>query len=120
VNQRRVVFEYLDGLAIDIMPADIDLNPVYQAAVLTHLRPYTLAASLGRLSEERSEQLLARVYADGIIVGSPTDGHDKWRQADWEKWLLEHKEEFATLRSVAETPEAFKEGYGSGKSTESG
>lgn len=118
MTMRQVVFDYReDKLAINILQADANVNSIFQAAVLTHIRPYALAASMGRLSEARSEQLLARVYADGIIVGSPTEGYDKFTQADWEKWLLENKEEFRQLRSVAECPEAFGDNYGQSGNT---
>lgn len=109
MNMRRLRFDYIP-IAIDILPADPKVNRIYAAAAMAHVQHLTLAAQLGRVSEDRAEQALAKAYAEGVVVGSPTPGYEHYERSDWERWLLAHRDEFAQLRSIAEVPENFESG----------
>lgn len=108
VPTRRIQFEYLDGLEIDFRPAVLDLNPLFVAASVAWIQPLTLAAQLPEdhprhLGEERANRAMAKAYSMSVMVGSSTsDELDGFTAAEWEAWLLEHPEEFASIRSVAE------------------
>jgi len=103
---RRIEFEYLGGLSVDIVAADVT-NPLFQLLSRLLLGPLTLAAELGRLSEERAEKALRTIYAQAVVVGSITPELSSYSHEQWDKWLLEHPIEFATIRSIAESPENF-------------
>jgi len=94
-------------MEIDICAADFDSNPLFRASSIAHIRPYAFAAQVGRLSEERSLQLLAKSYAEGVIVGSPSPGFTDFTIPQWEQWLLGNPEKFATIRAIAEVKRNF-------------
>ena len=102
---RRLQFE--DGIEIDIAPAIPEWNSIYNAASMAHAKPFTFAAQAGRLSEERSVEILAHTYAEGVIVGSPTPGLDGFSPREWRAWLLSNPEKFATIRGIAEVKRNF-------------
>lgn len=104
---RRIRFEYLD-VDIDVVAADPS-NMVFGLLVKTHLGPLSLAAELGRLTEETALQKMALIYAEAIIVGSPTPSLEQNTRADWEQWLITHPEEFVSLREICECPDNFVE-----------
>lgn len=108
MNVRRITFEYLD-VSIDVLPAVVAENAVFRAAFAAYVQPYRLAAQLGRLSEDTARRGLAKAYAEGVITGSPTPALCDYGRADWERWLLEHPDEFETIRAVCEVAENFKD-----------
>jgi len=105
---RRIHFEYLGDVMVDIVAADVS-NPLFAVLGNAHIQPLTLAASVGRLSEERATAALASVYSQAVVMGSPSPGLEDQTTAEWEKWLLAHPIEFATIRSIAESPENFQD-----------
>ena len=123
---RTVCFQYLDGLEVEIRPAVLELNQLYVAAAIAWLRPLMLASQLPddnphRLTEERSERALAKAYGMAIMVGSSTsDAMDRYTPAEWEAWLLGHRDEFASLRSVAAVPGNFVPDHPDGIATDDG
>jgi hypothetical protein len=103
---RTVEFSYLDGLEVHIRPAVLDLNPLYLAACQTWLSPLKLAGLLPEghpraLTEKRAVAGLAKCYAMAVCAGSNVDEMDAWQPDQWEAWLLEHPDEFESLRTVA-------------------
>lgn len=105
---RRLQFaDYDPVIEIDVMPAVAELNALYRASAMAHLQPIFFAAQVGRLSDKAAEEKLAIVYAEAVIVGSPTPGLDQYDTEDWRKWLLSHREEFATIRSLVEVARNF-------------
>lgn len=109
MNVRRLRFDYIP-VAIDILPADPKVNRIYAAAAMAHVQHLTLASQVGRLSEEVATRALAKAYAEGVIVGSPTPGYEEFDRTDWERWLNENPDEFSQLRSIAEVSENFESG----------
>lgn len=105
---RRINLAYVP-IRIDVLPADPEINPVYRAASLAFVQPYSLAASLGRLREETSVRALARAYAEGVICGSPDDEYIYYDREDWVRWLTAHPEEFGTIRSICEVRKNFED-----------
>jgi hypothetical protein len=99
---RRLEFPESDPpIAIDIMPAIPEYNALFMASAMAHVRPFFFAAQVGRLDEKVAEKNLAITYAEAVIVGSPTPGPDQFVVEDWRCWLLSHREEFASIRSIA-------------------
>ena len=45
-----------------------------------------------------------------MVSGSPSPGLTELDTEGWRKWLLEHPEEFKTLRGIAEVEDNFKDG----------
>lgn len=96
----------------DVGPAFTDLNPLYRAAAIAYVQPYTLSSQLGRISEERSTELLAAAYAEGVIFDSrPTMTSQEIRS-----WLIAHPNEFTIIREYAEHRRNFEEGDGNAES----
>lgn len=102
---RRLNFE--DGDEVDIGPAIAELNSVFHAASMAHVQPFTFAVQAGRLSEERSLEILADAYAEGVMMGSPTPELTGFSTKQWRKWLLNNPEKFANIRSIAEVKRNF-------------
>lgn len=100
-------FEYFDPpLTLSVLPAVGDLNPLYIAAA-ARLAPYELSAALPedhprRLTEERAEELLLPVFAEAVIAGSDDPAHEGWGPDEWVAWLAAHRDEFRSIREVAE------------------
>ena len=105
---RRIHFEYLGDVMVDIIACDVH-NPVFSALCQVHITPLTLAAAVGRLSEERATAAWIPVYAGAIIVGSPSPGLSEYTPSQWEEWLTSHPSEFATIKSIAEVVENFQD-----------
>lgn len=103
----HISFEYLE-VGFDFGPAFIDLNTLYRAAAQVYVKPYTLASQLGRISEERSVELLASAYAEGVIFQSSPSMSTR----EVKKWLIKHPEEFAIIRAHAECRRNFEEQNG--------
>lgn len=87
-------------LSIDCYPADPRLNPIFAAVSAAKLQPLQLAFHSKRVSEERSRQVMAEIYADTVIAGSPNDGFDEFETPEWTRFLLENPDHFDYLRSV--------------------
>jgi len=95
-------FDYL-GVSINFGPADVELNPFFAAACAHHLGPFEVAARLGRIEEDRSEELLIYCYAHGgVILGSPSEGLKDFKAEDWVAWLMTHRDEFRAIKKIAE------------------
>ncbi len=118
IPTRTINFDYLDDLKVRFRAAVLgDTNPLYQAVTIAFIQPLELAASLPeghprKLTEDRAEKALAKAYAHGVMEGRPGgqgENEPPFRPQEWEAWLLEHLEEFATIRSVAEVEENFFE-----------
>ena len=98
-NMTTLVAELPDaGVTFEIGPAFVDLNPLFAAASEALIRPYVVAIQLERISEEKQLDLLARVYAESVIIESKPEMD---RPALY-KWLLDHQAEFEALREYAE------------------
>lgn len=95
------------GVEVDILPAVPEFNPLFNAAATACIKPLSLSAHLGRLSEEVAQEALARAYAEGVIVGSPTPELEHLDREGWYQWLLQHPDEFAIIRSIAEVKRNF-------------
>jgi len=93
----HMVFKDL-GVSFVVGPAFSDLNTLYHAASLAFVKPYILSVQLGRLSEERSQELLASTYAEGVVFES----EPPMSPTDVRAWLLAHPEEFTIIREYAE------------------
>lgn len=107
---RRVRFAYLGDVALDCRVPDLNLNPAFREAVMRHIAPLRLAERMGALSEESALRGLARAYAEGVIVGSPSPSLGLLDAAGWEAWLLEHPEEFDKLRELLDDTEVWVRG----------
>lgn len=105
---RRVNMEEDWGVSIDCNSAVADQNPVMHAAQLTLLAPYALALQMERLPEERAWEIWARLYAEAVIMGSPTPVFERFTKDEWVEWLLREREAFIVLRSVCEAPDNFR------------
>lgn len=108
----NVRFDYLDGLTIQVRPAFVDVNPLYDAAARAWIAPLELAAQLPdghprKLSEKHALENLVKVYAAGVICGCSDEEMDTWGPVQWEAWLLEHVEELHSLRDAAESRPVF-------------
>ena len=98
-NMRVLIADLPDaGVTFELGPAFIDLNPLFAAASEALLRPYVVAIQLERVSDEKQLDLLARVYAESVIIASKPDME---RPALYD-WLLAHPAEFNALREYAE------------------
>lgn len=86
------------GVTFEIGPAFIDLNPLFAAASETLIRPYIIAIQLERVSDEKQLDLLARAYAESVIIASKPDMS---RPALYD-WLMAHPDEFTAIREYAE------------------
>jgi hypothetical protein len=111
-------FDYLEDLEVRFRAAVLgDVNPLFQAVTVAFIQPLELAASLPddhprKLTDERAERALAKAYAHGVMEGRPggqAEGEAAFRPVEWEAWLLEHRAEFASIRSVAEIEDNFLE-----------
>ena len=118
IPTRTMRFDYLDGLEVTFRAAVLgDLNPLWQAVAVAFITPLELAASLPeshprKLTEERAERALAKAYAHAAMEGRPggqAEGEAPFRPGEWEAWLLENRDEFASIRSVAQVEENFLE-----------
>lgn len=96
------------GVSFDVGPAFPDLNTLYRAAAFAFVKPYTLSAQLGRISEERSTELLASAYAEGVIF----DSRPAMSRSEVRDWLIAHPTEFTIIRSYAEHRPNFEETHG--------
>lgn len=105
---RRIAFEYLD-VEIDVLPAIMALNPVYEAACKAWVMPLEWAVRAKRHSEQGSNLALMKAYAEGVVVGSPTPALEDFKPEDWIRWFKEHPEEWQRLRGICEAPENFQE-----------
>lgn len=90
---------------VRVNPADDQVNALFRVASSAILGPHRLAMSLGRLSEERCEVLLAKTYAQACMVDG-TECHE-FTPDQWEEWLLADRERFAVIRSICESPRNF-------------
>ena len=100
---QRIRFQFDDGdVVIDFMLADLATNCIFRASYMAHIQPYEWATRLGRVSDQRNLELLAKVYAEGVITGSPEGEYQDYTVADWEKWLLEHPNQLMTLYEKAQ------------------
>ena len=106
MNIRTISFDYLD-VQINVAVADPELNPLYRAASITYVQPISFAIALGRVDEQRATDALARCYAEGVIVGSPTPGLDAYGVKEWYSWLKAHPAEFDQLRGLCEVTANF-------------
>lgn len=97
MKRLRINFLYLD-LWMEVGAAVPELNPVYAAMFLVNQRPYSLALSLGRFSEQQARRLLARTYSEAVILKSSVQRSP----AQWEEWLLANDWEFDQLRAMCE------------------
>ena len=114
IPTRTLCFEYLEGLEVVFRPAVLELNPLFVACVVQWVQPLQLAAQLPeghprKLSDERANAALRKVYANGVLQGKLRSvSEDRAATpAEWEAWLEAHPAEFDSLRSVAECPENF-------------
>lgn len=105
---RRVELRYL-GVEVDVYPAVLGMNPVYEAGIQEYLVPYQLAASVERLTEETAQRALAQLYAAAVIHGSPSITLAGLDREGWVSWLLENPDAFDDLRAVCEDPDNFVE-----------
>lgn len=106
---RRLQFADLGDVCVNVVAADVHRNHLFALLAKAHLSPLTLAAELGRLTEETASRKLAHVYAQSVIVGSDTPELEHNTPAQWEEWLLAHPVEFAAMRAVCENPDCFVE-----------
>lgn len=98
------VMDFQDhGLRFEVGPAFVDLNPLFRAASEALLKPYALAAQLGRLDEKHALQLLARAYSESVIISADPE----MSRDEVFSWLLSHEEDFNVLRSYAEHRDNF-------------
>ena len=99
LNMRVLVAELPDvGTTFELAPAFTDLNPLFAAASEALIRPYIVAIQLERVPDEKQLDLLARVYAESVIIASTPDMS---RPALYD-WLKAHPAEFTALREYAE------------------
>ncbi len=89
-------------VTIDCMPPFADVNTVFRAASQALLEPHQLAIQLDKMSEEGAERLYAMVYAEGVILSSPTEGFTGFSRQDWKAWLIEHPVHFQNLREICD------------------
>ncbi len=119
IPTRTMRFDYLDDLEVRFRAAVLgDLNPLWQAVTVAFITPLELAASLPeghprKLSEERAERALAKCYAHAAMEARPSReglvGVVPFTPREWEAWLLENRDEFASIRSVAQVEDNFLE-----------
>jgi hypothetical protein len=115
IPSRQVRFDYLDGLTFEVRQADLEVNPLFAAATIAWIQPLQLASSLPeghprKLSEERANAAMVKVYAMAIIWGNPDPSAEAPATPEvWEAWLLEHPDEFLSVREVAGDAEAYKD-----------
>ncbi len=91
-----------EGFSIDVTSPDVETNPIFRAAATHYLKPVELAARLGRISQERNEELTAKCYASGVIIGSITPELQQYNEAQWASWLLEDLDRFRIIREYCE------------------
>lgn len=87
-------------LSIDCWPPFEELNAFYERAALSFLRPYQTAIDAGKIEEATAVRVLAKVWAFACIAKSPTPGFEKFKEADWERWLVLHPEHFEEMRAI--------------------
>ena len=95
------------GVEIDVLAAHVERNPIYRMEVEKRIKPLELAITLGRVSQEKADRLWAEVYAETVIVGSPTEKLREFDNAQWVEWLLEDLERFWCIRRYAMAEENF-------------
>ncbi len=100
---RRLAFE-ASGFEIDVRPALGLVNRLFRQMVELVLRPYHFAAQSGKLSDETARRLLAQIYAESVIIGSPTPAFAGFGLREWEQWLVANPEKLDAIRQVAENP----------------
>jgi len=100
-RKMRVTFAIPDcppDISLDCAPPFPDVNAVYRAGASAFLEPHRLAIDCGKMSEKGAVRLYAMVYAEGVILSSPTEGFAEFSRQDWTAWLIEHPVHFKKLR----------------------
>lgn len=97
MRQLSIVFAD-HGVTFECLPAVMDLNPIYRAAVEGILRPQIFRSFVGAIGEQKSLELMARVYVEGVIIESEPEMSDAERY----DWIIAHPFEFEEMRSYAE------------------
>ena len=77
-----------------------DVNTIFRAGATAFLEPNRLAIDCGKMSKAGAERLYAMVYAEGVILSSPTEGFEEFSRPDWTAWLIEHPVHFQELRDL--------------------
>lgn len=85
-------------LSIDCWPPFPDLNMLFAAAAKAFVDPYTLAAQMGKISEESAIMVQAQAYAEGVVANSQTEGYEAYGVREWLAFFLEHPDHFDELR----------------------
>lgn len=99
LNMTTLLAEMPDaGVTFEVGPAFVDLNPLFAAASEALIRPYIIAIQLERIAPEKHLDLLARVYAESVIIASTPE----MSRPVLYKWLLDHPAEFIALREYTE------------------
>ena len=97
-----------------------DVNTVYRAGATAFLEPRQLAIDCGKMSDKGAERLYAMVYAEGVILSSPTEGFEGFSRPDWTAWLIEHPVHFQKLRDCLDHRKNWEEPDESGGTEDGG
>ncbi len=101
-KKMRVTFKIKDcppDISLDCAPPFPDVNTVFRAGATAFLEPNRLAIECGKMSTAGAERLYAMVYAEGVILSSPTEGFEEFSRPDWTAWLIAHPVHFEKLRN---------------------
>jgi hypothetical protein len=82
-----------------------DLNEFFRAAAMNYIAPNHLAMQMGKLSEERKQEILMRAYACGVVV----DCEPEMSEEAVYRWFKKHPKEFDILFGIADHRKNFED-----------
>ena len=92
-------------LKMTIGAGDTELNEYFRAASMAYVQPHALAMGLGRLSDEREQEIMMRAYACGVVLVT----EPKMSEQEIFAWFKSHPKEFDILFEIADYRKNFED-----------